>query len=297
MIPTSLSRRIPFRLMQHLARHAGVKIGQHRIMVPLHNSAALQWLYWRPNWKSELIAHCLRLRPGALLDVGANIGQTLADYLSTDSSHPYIGLEPNIRSLAYLMEVANGNNLPDVTFLPLGASTGLGLQELHLQAGTDTDPLATIRPDLRPGLKVQREWIATAPIDLMLHVLDSPPISLVKIDVEGGELEVLTGMRTLLGKSNPLVLCEVLLADRRSDISAYSRRLLELSALLKSLNYSIQRVILTADGHWQTLRPVASFPVEYWSHERQNECDYLFIHQSHPVSDWPGMSASSNSRA
>ncbi|MDH8239020.1 hypothetical protein QIG13_27750, partial [Klebsiella pneumoniae] len=37
---------------------------------------------WRPDWKTQLISQLLTLRRETLIDVGANRGQTLLDYLS-----------------------------------------------------------------------------------------------------------------------------------------------------------------------------------------------------------------------
>ncbi len=273
--------------MPRLAAQSRAWIGSAELVIPLHAAAALAWLYWRPSWKSEIIAHFHKLRPGALLDVGANVGQTLADYLSTAPTQPYIGLEPNAHAMAFVMEVVALNSLANVTLVPVGASDRLQIQPLYLPAGPGTDSMASLRADLRPGLRTRTEWISTAPLDTILDTLGSPPISLVKIDVEGAEFEVLAGMRKQLVRSTPAILCEVLLADRQADLTAYAERVNRLADLLFSCGYSIHRVRVTGGGQLHSLLPVASFPVEYWSHDLNGACDYLFVHQSTPAASLP----------
>ncbi|MDI1249700.1 MAG: FkbM family methyltransferase [Lacunisphaera sp.] len=291
MIPANLSRRIPFRLLQRLAPQARARIGPQELVIPLHDPAALAWLYWQPSWKSEIIAHFLQVRPGVLLDVGANVGQTLADFLSVSPGQPYIGLEPNPRALAFVMEVAALNSLADVTLVPLGASDRMQIQSLYLPAGDGTDSMATLRPDLRPGLGSHPAWISTAPLDTVMDALGAPALSLVKIDVEGAELEVLTGMRQCLTRSTPAILCEVLLADRHADLTAYALRVGRLADLLHTCDYAIYRLGLSAGGQFQSLQPVTAFPVAYWSHELNHACDYLFVHRSTPANLLPVASA------
>jgi len=104
------------------------------------------------------------------------------------------------------------------------------------------------------------------------------PITLVKIDVEGSELEVLRGMQQILKETGACVLCEVLHRDRSADPEEYRARLGRLSELLLHLNYEAHRIVQAHDGKELTgLLHVASFPDVCWHDGSEFECDYLFI--------------------
>ena len=77
MIPSFLGRRLPFRLLQRLSGRARVLVDGRPVIVPLHDPAALSWLYWHEGWSAQIIRAVLTNRSGAFVDIGANIGQTL----------------------------------------------------------------------------------------------------------------------------------------------------------------------------------------------------------------------------
>jgi hypothetical protein len=100
----------------------------------------------------------------------------------------------------------------------------------------------------------------------------------VKIDVEGAELETLTGMRMCLQECRPLVLCEVLFTDSKADLLTTKLRNDKLMQLLKDTRYKVQQLIKSADGvHIVMARKIQEFPAAYWTDENKELCDYLFV--------------------
>lgn len=275
-LPDWFCRRTPFRLLQRLGLHGVSSIGSRRIVTPLHDPAALAWLYWRSNWKSELLARLLRHSRGTLLDVGANAGQTYADFLSTGVDCRYVGFEPNPRCLAFLGELLHLNPGLDAAFVPCGLAANTGLAELHFDTADPIASTASILRESRPDAFIRREWIFCAKLDDIASPLALGPVALVKIDVEGAELEAIQGMVGLLAASQPPVLCEVLLRAPEADPAIYAVRTQALAAALRGLGYQIHRI--RKSRHLFTgLEPVSAFPEACWTVDLAESCDYLFL--------------------
>ncbi len=278
MKSTLFDRHIPFRLLRSVCRSADVQIWGHCITVPLERDAALAWLYWKPTWKTELLGLFLRQRSGTFVDIGANVGQTLADFIAAGVTTPYFGFEPNSRCVAFLSDVVSMNKWPNVDIIPIGLSSLSGLQPLYSLHGISTDQTASIHADLRPSSQSNRamEWVPVARLDDLTDSLRLSSISLIKIDIEGAELDALEGMQQILAEVAPPILCEVLLPDISADLQVYEMRTQRLSDLLRQYRYSIHRLIVTTEGRFAGLEPVEEFPLSKWSPSLAHRCDYLF---------------------
>jgi FkbM family methyltransferase len=291
MITRAIGKHLPFRLLQRLARQIRVQLGPREAIVPLAGPAALVWIYWKPSWKTGIIAHALRTRPGAFVDIGANVGQTLADFLATGADTPYWGFEPNVRCLSFLSDLIDASGFHDVELVPVGLWNQIGLRRLYMTSDSPTDQTASLRPELRPASIRRQQWIWSAPFDDVMKSMDEPALALIKIDVEGSELEVLQGMMRTLQRDPPPILCEVLLADPAADHALYRQRTEALYALLRQLDYRIFRVRFTPDRVFHGLAEVPFFPVDSWTPERAHECDYLFAPASFPLPAMAGVEA------
>jgi FkbM family methyltransferase len=276
MTPPGLSRRVPFRVLRYVTRTARTRIGERIIRVPTHSDAAINWLHWRLNWKSETLRVLLAARSGTLNDIGANTGQTLADFLAAGTDHAYVGLEPNPASCAFLAEVATLNRLRCTTVIPIAAAASTALRTLHVLTNDSIDSTASLRAELRPGTERRAVWVNTAALDGILAVTQTSTLAAVKIDVEGVELDVLRGAEHVLRGPRPPILCEVLLADGDADVPAHRERMEQLADFLRQHRYRIFQLVKLSDRLLPRLRPLHVFPTGAWSTERAEECDYLF---------------------
>jgi hypothetical protein len=103
-------------------------------------------------------------------------------------------------------------------------------------------------------------------------------IDLIKIDVGGGELDVIKGMEDTLNSTRPIVLCAVLFTDSAADILASTRRNEELMRRLTMSGYTVWQSIKSENlKDVQSIRPVAEFPRDYWTPANAELCDYLFL--------------------
>jgi hypothetical protein len=71
--------------------------------------------------------------------------------------------------------------------------------------------------------------------------LQQKKVGLIKIDVEGGELEVLRGLKDIILANQPSIIIEILPVYSSENIERLSRQKL-LQEFIKNLNYEIFRI-------------------------------------------------------
>ncbi|WP_041289096.1 FkbM family methyltransferase [Kribbella flavida] len=161
------------------------------------------------------------LRAGdVMLDIGANIGlHTLgvARRLRELSSGRVIAFEPAEDSLAKLQEAAERNGL-DELIDTVPAALGDRTQEAALHADSRYDVADTgVRSLSADGEVVQQ--VTVVRLDDWARANDLNRLNLVKIDVEGAELDVLRGAAHTLTRLRPrAILVEDKLEDQRSRL-------------------------------------------------------------------------------
>jgi FkbM family methyltransferase len=240
-------------------------------------------LAWRNSWKTAAIARILQTRPGMFIDVGANAGQSLVDFLLAPVRGSYLGFEPNIACHAHLADMMRLNRLEHSWIVPAGLSDRPGIGPLYLFGG-ESDPGASMLRDLRPALKARPVTSAFYRFDDLDDFRDRD-IALVEIDVEGGELEVLRGMEQTITERHPWIICEVLDRDSAADADRHSARLADLDEWLCSADYLVYRIVRTSDDiNIRGIEAVPRFASKQWDESSATACDYLFVPSSEPDS-------------
>lgn len=141
--------------------------------------------------------------PGTtVIDVGANIGLhtvPLAKRVGDDGK--VVAFEPDPDNYTILCRNIEWNNVGNVTAHPVGLSSERG-RALLFQSSVNRGGLSLRRSNVAGGTEKM------APVDITLEVADdyigetNPPISLIKIDVEGAEPLVIRGMQKLLEQND-----------------------------------------------------------------------------------------------
>jgi FkbM family methyltransferase len=237
-------------------------------------------LHWSPDWKTRLIDRHLAERPGVLIDVGANIGQTLLDYLASSSGVGYVGFEPNPCCADGVTAFIRNNALEDAALVPVGLSDHDHVARLYMRRGTTgADTGATLRQDLRPTRATEEIFVPCFRFDgIAAELLEGRPVSIIKVDVEGAELQTLRGMRDYLVASRVPVICEVLRRSASADVTAYADRAASLMALLDEIGYRAFVIHKTANRRDAAdLEQIDAFPLEAYSAETAELNDYIFM--------------------
>lgn len=201
--------------------------------------------------------------PGTLLiDVGANIGQTLIKYalLAGPDCH-YVGFEPNLKAAAYVDEIIIRNTLVSALVIPVGLGAGKGMTELLMASAGSTDPAASINPLMRDSsFYAARKVVAVTDGDSAVAELDirAGPM-IIKIDVEGGEVEVIQGFTRTLAEFRPLVIMEILPPANFTDaVNNYRlQRAEELRDMMSSRQFSMFSI--SVDGKIDAGPPTADY--------------------------------------
>ena len=163
----------------------------------------------------------LEIKSGAVIDVGANIGQTLNNILLIDAEREYIGFEPQSYAAAIIEIFINENNLKGKTIFPIGLSDRFSFEEFY-SFGSDLSKFynagATIDKkfiDFQQEKCYQRKVIFENG-DKLLKNLKVKDISVIKIDVEGAEIKVLKGLKESINNKRPFIIFEMIPFSRRS---------------------------------------------------------------------------------
>nr|WP_321441788.1 FkbM family methyltransferase [uncultured Hyphomonas sp.] len=86
--------------------------------------------------------------------------------------------------------------------------------------------------DLRDRFEVKKALLSIVRLDDVMARMDFGPVSLIKVDVEGGELNALKGALGLITSQKPAILCEIDGGEHRFGSCSQ-----ELSDFLSKLGY------------------------------------------------------------
>ncbi len=153
-----------------------------------------------------VISRILAEREGVFIDVGVNLGQTLGSVLSIDPGRAYLGFEPQVSACFFVQKFLQDNALSQAQVLPVGLADTDGTLRFWLKGSNDVmaSLVARSEPDIREiAIPVRRG-------DSILSELGVGKIAAVKIDVEGAERAVVSGLAGTLAKHRPPVVFEVL---------------------------------------------------------------------------------------
>lgn len=253
-----------------------------RITIP--GTPGTGWvLSWHPDWKTQLIDRCLAANPGLLIDVGANIGQTLLDYCNASQKAGYVGFEPSPRCVEHLRGIIADSGLDDCRIVP--AALAERNAALSFFARDAADPGATLVGDIDPSKPVIETIVPAYRFDDIIDdIIGTAPISLLKIDVEGAEAAVIAGMKRVMTQRRPMITCEVLNRAPSADRAQHRQRNVRLLELLREADYNLYAIEKSPDTTTLVgIKPIDDFPDVEFTRENVWMVDYLFVPSGRPI--------------
>ena len=192
------------------SRVVNIVVDNKQYQIPIEHGVGLDNVYY---YKENLFP-IVRLisgykKSGVFIDVGANIGQMLVNMLISNDKMPYVGFEPNVTCCNYINKLIEINSLKKHAVLPIGLSDKSSVVELLFNSTSDV--CASTTPMFRPSSffnNSRKVFVESG--DSVISKLCIDDIAIIKIDVEGGEFEVVKGLQQTIGKYKPLILFEVL---------------------------------------------------------------------------------------
>lgn len=242
-----------------------IVIGGKKIVIPFMGGNSL---VEKETWFTRYLAAFMKARGGLFVDIGVNLGQTLVKVKGIEPGRAYAGFEASTECVHYVSALIKANHFTDVMVIPVGLADTRRL--VTLSSNSATDQSASIIQGFRDSTYEQSTLILVEKGDDILPLLSGLPVGVVKIDVEGAELEVLTGLKETLRGSMPIVTCEILpIYDMALEIGSFRlKRHGQINTLMKSLGYECFRM-----RHDAWLEPAPEVQV----HGDLELSDYVFL--------------------
>jgi len=220
----------------------------------------------------QLLPEIIELHSPVVLDIGANMG-AYSYYLSRfviGNSGKCIGFEPRTDTWIRLKKNVKSENFV-AEKLALSNRNGSGDLFLH-----SSDGLSSLIANPKfEGFGSERVSLTT--LDSYVDSRNVSSVALIKIDVEGHELEVLEGATETIQKYKPIILCEI----ENRHLTLQKKSVDNVISHMSSLHY-VTFVI--------SKKSLQIFPIEEITIPRDNKIcgeyyyNYWFIHKYH-VSD------------
>ena len=260
-------RRVAKRLSRRLNYVCRVSINDNSIYIPY--IYGIRCKITEP-WMIELLRMLLKEKEGAFLDVGVNVGQTLIKLKSLDINRKYIGFEPNPACVFYVNELIKKNKFPDCTILPVGLHTEDRVLSLNLFRDVKTDPSASLIENFRPSNRIiEKLYVPAFRFESLTKLLGFNSIAIIKIDVEGAEMEVINSLLEQIRAYRPIMLLEILPVRTEENVLRMERQR-ELENIINKINYTLYRVGKNGRAFSSLIR-IDTIGI----HSDINQCDYV----------------------
>jgi FkbM family methyltransferase len=170
--------------------------------------------------RAEIESLMKAARPGSVaVDIGANVGIftiPLARAVGADGA--VWAFEPLPENLDRLQANVAENRLTNVSLFAAAASDADGVLPFHVADDSAYGSTHEIYSDRGTGKSLT---VPAVRLDTEWRARGMPLVSVIKIDVEGAELDALRGSQEVIHRCRPTLLIEAANADELGDIETY----------------------------------------------------------------------------
>lgn len=151
------------------------------------------------------------VRPGdTVWDIGANIGLFAASAAARAGAQgQVVAFEPDVWLVQLLQrtnEIRPSTSAP-MTIVPAAVAKDIAIRAFAIAARSRAANALTQYGSSQMGGVAQQQFVPAFNLDWLLTQF--PPPDLIKIDVEGAELEVVRGQNRIFEQVRPIIICEV----------------------------------------------------------------------------------------
>jgi FkbM family methyltransferase len=262
------------RMLRYVHLFTELRYGNKSYTIPIAKGIGYSHCVGHEGWLLKVMTALGRYfsQDKAFIDVGVNVGQSLLLLKSLYPYVPYAGFEPNPVCVEYSRQLIEVNNLQKTTIYPFGLSDKSTEAYLNFYHRNDDDSSASVVTQFRPEEVRQRRRISLVCGDELQDWEKIRP-GIIKIDVEGAELEVITGLANVVAVYRPCIICEVLPVYSNSNTFRVNRQQ-SLQKVLVRHGYNIYQVDPTG-----SINKIDAFSV----HATLDACNYLFMPEENDV--------------
>lgn len=262
-------------VFKYLSLSKRININGKNFEIPVVDNVGQSNLTTSEPWMVDVLKIISPIEDSRFVDIGVNTGQTLLKLKSVNSNMSYLGFEPNPHCISYLDKLVNRNNFHDVEIIPVGISNKTGLGVLSFYEDSISDSSASIIDGFRAENKIKnKEFVPLFKVSDFKNIINLDCISILKIDVEGSELEVIESFRERISKTQPIILLEILPAYDTSYRDRIKRQN-KIQEILLGLNYHMFRV-LKKNGALSGFEEIVGIEI----HSDLEKCDYTMVPNS-----------------
>ena len=189
-----------------------ISIDSAKVKIPVINGVGRAHLDFYPDHIYFVLKRLSRSHK-YLVDVGANIGQTLVKWFAICGTNcEYIGFDVNTQCASYCEHLISANQMSNAHVFPFGLGVDLGLTTLFLSSGaTGVDPGASTNSLIRDAsfYRCIRQALIV-PAALFQKDICSASSPVIKLDIEGSEFDVIESLLAMPGLDSPIFLVEIL---------------------------------------------------------------------------------------
>jgi len=170
------------------------------------------------------------LKEGVFIDIGANFGRyTIMMARRLKNKGLVISMEPEPHTVKLLKQNVKLNKLKNVFVVGKACSSKNRKETLYLEETTYSGGLHSLK---KYPYHVRKRTIQVETLDSIVSRLKVKIVGLIKIDVEGLEVNVLQGAQETLKKYHPKIICESLNKESEEGIIK----------ILKKFKYNVERI-------------------------------------------------------
>lgn len=215
-----------------------------------------------------------------VLDVGANIGvySAIAARL-VGAEGRVVAIEPSDANCTFIRRTSDLNRFGQLTVLQRGAAERSGQGTLFLNEENKADHRTFDADGKRTGVPVQ-----LAALDDVVVELGIDRVDLLKVDVQGSELDVLLGMRRLLEQEAPL---RLLMEFWPWGIARAGAN----PAVVLSILDEAKLIAFEIDGDARRVRRLVSTEPLLRRNRERDHADLFLVRRDDPILAAPGVRA------
>ena len=195
-----------------------LSINNRSFRVPINKSIGINNHRMDELWMMDLFSLLQLPNNTPLIDLGANIGQSLLKWKAYFPKNPYIGIEPLEKAYQYTSQLIEENKMQLCDILNCAITDIKGSQKLNLHFDDLTDRTASLVPG---PFKIKSYQITEC--NTLADIFNKYPQyefnnCILKIDVEGSEAQVISSSYALIEKHKPFIILEIISSNYNSEI-------------------------------------------------------------------------------